>query len=153
MFNHLPCESHIAHIAHVARTRGSVRVRRLGACRAWHRSLPGAPPARHRRPAEVGIPTLLFHRGRNSDFALASDFARKILRKRCDGERIASGVGFHPEKPITGPAPEVRQRGCPRHTAVGVFFTTRTPCRQSWREHRIALIPGALKQLESLNNT
>ena len=62
------------------------------------------------------------HRGRFSDFAVASDFARKILRKRCDGECIASGVGFHPENPITGPAPEVRQRCCPRSIADGVFF-------------------------------
>ena len=57
------------------------------------------------------------HRGRFSDFAVASDFARKILRKRCGGERIASGVGFHPENPIAGPAPKVRQRCCPRSIA------------------------------------
>ena len=77
------------------------------------------------------------HRGRFSDFALASDFARKILRKRCGGERIASGVGFHPENPITGPAPKVRQR------LTECFFTTHTPCRQSWRGHRIATLnPG-----------
>ena len=63
------------------------------------------------------------HRGRFSDFALASDFARKILRKRCDGERIASGVGFHPEKPITGPAPKVWERCCPRSIAPRVFFS------------------------------
>ena len=60
------------------------------------------------------------HRG--SDFAVASDFARKILRKRCGGERIASGVGFHPENPITGPAPKVCQRCCPRSIADRVFF-------------------------------
>ena len=105
------------------------------------------------------------HRGRFSDFAVASDFARKILRKRCGGERIASGVGFHPENPITGPAPEVRQRGCPRGTADGVFFSPFTrpavnpgvgtglphsilawaqDCHtQSWRGHRIATLnPG-----------
>ena len=43
MLSGLPCESHIAHIAHIARARGTVRVR-LGACRTWHRS-PAAPPA------------------------------------------------------------------------------------------------------------
>ena len=81
------------------------------------------------------------HRGRFSDFALASDFARKILRKRCAPHRIA---GFHPENPIAGPAPEVRQRCCPRSIADGVFFfTIHTPSRQSWRGHRIAsLNPG-----------
>ena len=85
------------------------------------------------------------HRGRFSDFALASDFARKILRKRCDGERIASGVGFHPEKPITGPAPKVRQRCCPRSIADGVIFlTTYTPCRQSCCGNRIALVNPAV---------
>ena len=47
---------------------------------------------------------------------------KKILRKRCGGERIASGVGFHPENPITGPAPKVRQRCCPRSIADRVFF-------------------------------
>ena len=62
------------------------------------------------------------HRGRFSDFAIPSDFARKILRKRCGGERIASGVGFHPEKPITGPAPKVREICCPRSIADRVFF-------------------------------
>ena len=67
-----------------------------------------------------------FHRGRFSDFALASDFARKIIRKRCGGERIASGVGFHPENPIAGPAPEVCQRCCPRSIADGVFFSPLT---------------------------
>ena len=61
------------------------------------------------------------HRGRFSDFAVASDFARKIIRKRCGGERI-SGVGFHPENPITGPAPKVCQRCCPRSIADRVFF-------------------------------
>ena len=83
------------------------------------------------------------HRGRFSDFAVASDFAPKILRKRCGGERIASGVGFHPENPIAGPAPKVRQRCCPRSIANRVFFH-HTPCRQSWRGHRIATLnPGA----------
>ena len=62
------------------------------------------------------------HRGRFSDFAVASDFARKILRKRCAPHRIASGVGFHPENPIAGPAPKVRQRCCPRSIADRVFF-------------------------------
>ena len=87
------------------------------------------------------------HRGRFSDFAVASDFARKILRKRCDGERIASGVGFHPENPITGPAPEVRQRGCPRSLADGVFFhhSHALPSILAWAQggHRIATLnPG-----------
>ena len=72
---------------------------------------------------------------------------------------------FLPKKPITGPAPEVRQRGCPRRTADRVFFSPFTrpavnpgvgtglphsilawaqDCHtQSWRGHRIApLNPG-----------
>ena len=97
---------------------------------------PGAPPCRATCPAsepcraraKVGIlpprsgfrlrstPRLVFR------LHFASDFARKILRKRCDGERIASGVGFHPEKPITGPAPKVWERCCPRSIADRVFF-------------------------------
>ena len=120
---------------------------------ARHRS--PAAPARHRSPAEPAPRSGFFHRGRDSDFALhrgrfsdfalASDFPRKILRKRCDGERIASGVGFHPEKPITGPAPKVRQRCCPRSIADGVFFfTTYTPCRQSCCGNRIALVNPAV---------
>ena len=48
------------------------------------------------------------------------------LRKRCEWEHIASRVGFHPEKPITGPAPKVRQRCCPRSIADGVFFSPLT---------------------------
>ena len=38
------------------------------------------------------------------------------------GRCMASGVGFHPKNPITGPAPKVRQRCCPRSIADGVFF-------------------------------
>ena len=91
--------------------------------------LPGIE-ARPRLPGIGALPSprqgrdsdFALHRGRFSDFALASDFARKILRKRCGGERIASGVGFHPENPIAGPAPEVCQRCCPRSIADGVFF-------------------------------
>ena len=66
---------------------------------------PAAPPARHRSqpaepaPPEVGIPTLLSHQGRNSDFAIL------------------------PEKPITGPAPKVRQRPASRQAADRVFFS------------------------------
>ena len=44
------------------------------------------------------------------------------MRKRCAPHRIASRVGFHPENPITGPAPKVRQRCCPRSIADRVFF-------------------------------
>ena len=36
MFSGLPCETHIAHIARIARTRGTVRVRRVGAPYAPH---------------------------------------------------------------------------------------------------------------------
>ena len=87
-------------------------------------SAPPAAPARHQSPRQGRDSSyqgrdsdFALHRGRFSDFALASDFARKILRKRCGGERIASGVGFHPENPIAGPAPKVRQRCCPRSIA------------------------------------
>ena len=48
MFSGLPCESHIAHIARIARTRGTVRVRRLAGIEASRpRHLPGidATPA------------------------------------------------------------------------------------------------------------
>ena len=103
------------------------------------RHLPGIeasslPSLRH---TEVGIPTSLSHRGRNSDFA------------------------FLPEKPITGPAPKVRERCRPRSIADIVFFSPFTrptsilawahsilawaqDCpTQSWRGHRIApLNPG-----------
>ena len=54
MFSGLPCETQIAHIARIARTRGTVRVR-LGACRAWH-SLLGTPPARRRSPRPRHLP-------------------------------------------------------------------------------------------------
>ena len=49
-----------------------------------------------------------------------------------------AGTGL-PEKPITGPAPKVRERRWPCSITRGVFFPTiHTPCRQSWRGHRIA---------------
>ena len=50
----------------------------------------------------------LFHRSRNSDFGLS---ARSDFRLR-----------FFAEKPITGPAPKVCQRCCPRSIADRVFF-------------------------------
>ena len=53
---------------------------------------------RLRSSTEVEIPTSLFHRGRNSDF------------------------GILPEKPITGPAPKVRQRPASRQAADRMFF-------------------------------
>ena len=77
MFSGLPCKTHIAHIAHIARNPGRVDVRRVG-----------APYAPHFAWFLHGF-----------------------------GERVASGVGFHPENPITGPAPKVRQRRCPRSIA------------------------------------
>ena len=99
---------------------------------ARHRSLPAAPPARHRslQPAEPAP-----HRGRNSDFALH--------RGR------NSDFGILSEKPITGPAPKVRERCCPRSIAPRVFFSPFTRpavnpgvgtglLTQSWRGHRIA---------------
>ena len=85
---------------------------------------PAAPPARHSlQPA---------HRGRDSDFALPPRselrlrfFAEKPItgpapkvREICCPRSITPGVFFS----ITGPAPEVRQRGCPRSIADGVFF-------------------------------
>ena len=94
------------------------------------------PSLRH---TEVGIPTSLSHRGRNSDFAFLpkkpiTGPAPKV-REICCPRSITPGVFFS----ITGPAPEVRQRGCPRRTADRVFFfTIHTPCRQSWRGRRIA---------------
>ena len=88
-------------------------------CPDRHRSL--LPSPRQGRKSDFGI-----DRGRISDFGLS---ARSDFRLR-----------YFAHKPITGPAPKVRQRPAPRHTAVGVFFTTHTPCRQSWAGHRIALV-------------
>ena len=83
-----------------------------------HSPDPAAPPARHRslQPAKPAPRSGFFHQGRNSDFALH--------RGR------NSDFGILPEKPITGPAPKVYQRGGPRRTADRVFFfTIHTPCR------------------------
>ena len=105
MFSGLPCESHIAHIARIARTRdceGSAAWCLPGIA-SLARHLPGIgalPSPRRGRDSstEVGFPTSLSHQGRNSDFA------------------------FLPEKPITGPAPKVWERRCPRSIADRVFF-------------------------------
>ena len=74
-------------------------------CRAWHRS--PAAPARHRSPAEpaptvgaVGI--LPLHRGRFSDFALASDFARKSCGSDVMGSASLPELGFIPKNPSPG---------------------------------------------------
>ena len=105
-------------------------------------SAPPAPPARHRSPAAPPARhrSLLpsprqgwdsSYRGRISDFGFLprSDFRLRFL----------------PEKPITGPAPKVCQRCRPRSVADRVFFfTTHTPCRQSWAGHRIALVNPAV---------
>ena len=68
-------------------------------CLKFRRTCPALkpPPRPHHLPG-IEASSLPAHRGRNSDFA------------------------FLPKKPITGPAPKVRQRGCPRSIADGVFF-------------------------------
>ena len=80
-----------------------------------------AAPARHRSPRQGRDSSyrgrdsdFALHRGRFSDFALASDFARKILLNAVLAVSLTD-----------------------------CFFTTHTPCRQSWRGHRIATLnPG-----------
>ena len=117
-------------------------------------------------PLKREIPTLLSHRSRFSDFAFLPEKpitgpAPKVWERCCPrsiaprvffftthtpsrqswrGRRIAHSIlAWQQDCPKTHHrAPEVRQRGCPRHTADRVFFTTHTPIRQSWRGHRIA---------------
>ena len=111
---------------------------------------------------EVGIPTSVFcpknpspgqRRRSVSDAILAAPLTECFFtthtpsRQSWRGHRIAPlnpGVGTGlPEKPITGPAPKVRELCCPCSITPGVFFSIHTPCRQSWRGHRIAsLNPG-----------
>ena len=67
-------------------------------------SCPAAPARHSLQPA---------HRGRDSDFALPP---RSELRLR-----------FFAEKPITGPAPKVREICCPRSITPGVFFSITGP--------------------------
>ena len=134
-------------------------IRSYGHTAAWHcatlpRHLPGIEASRPRHlpgieasslpslhHTEVGIPTLLYTK---------VGFPTSL---------------FLPEKPITGPAPKVRELCCPRSITAGVFFPPFTrpavnsgvgtgllhsilawaqDCStQSWRGHRIApLNPG-----------
>ena len=114
MFSGLPCGSHIAHIAHIARTRG-----RVAAPPARHRSLP-APRSeirlRYRRRSdfrlrslsEVGFPTSVFcpknpspgqRRRSVSEAVLAGATGRVFLAwaqdcscQSCCGNRIASTI-------------------------------------------------------------
>ena len=107
-------------------------------CHLCSRHLPGTEASLPRHLPGIGaLPSPrseLFHRGRDS-----------VGRGRFSDFALASGVGFHPEKPITGPAPKVRQRCCPRSIADGVlFFTTYTPCCQSCCGNRIALVNPAV---------
>ena len=71
-------------------------------------STPAAPARHSLQPA---------HRGRDSDFALPP---RSELRLR-----------FFAEKPITGPAPKVREICCPRSITPGVFFPSPGQRRRS----------------------
>ena len=94
---------HIAHIARIARTWGTVRVRRLGACLAYWRHLPGIgalPSPRQGRDSS--------YRGRISDFGFLprSDFRLRFLPEkthhrasaegRCRPRSIADRVFFSP---------------------------------------------------------
>ena len=80
-------------------------------------------------------------RGRFSDFALASDFARKILRKR--GSASLPELGFIPKTPSPGQRRRSVSDAARTASLTECFFTTHTPCRQSWRGHRIATLnPG-----------
>ena len=87
-------------------------------------ALPPRSELRLRSPTEVGIPTSLSHRGRNSDFALPP---RSELRLR-----------FFAEKPITEPAPKVREICCPRSITPGVFFPSPGQRRRSVSEAVLA---------------
>ena len=78
-------------------------------------STPAAPARHSLQPA---------HRGRDSDFALPP---RSELRLR-----------FFAEKPITGPAPKVREICCPRSITPGVFFPSPGQRRRSVSEAVLA---------------
>ena len=76
-------------------------------------------------------------RGRFSDFALASDFARKI--RDAMGSASLPELGFIPKNPSPG---QRRRSGSDAVLAASLpecfFFTIHTPSRQSWRGRRIA---------------
>ena len=76
-----------------------------------------APAARHSPAAPARHSLQPAHRGRDSDFALPP---RSELRLR-----------FFAEKPITGPAPKVREICCPRSITPGVFFPSPGQRRRS----------------------
>ena len=83
-----------------------------------------AAPARHSPAAPARHSLQPAHRGRDSDFALPP---RSELRLR-----------FFAEKPITGPAPKVREICCPRSITPGVFFPSPGQRRRSVSEAVLA---------------
>ena len=107
-------------------------------------STPAAPPActprsgfRLRSPTEVGITTSLFCR--KTHHRASAEGPGDMLSSQHNSRNVFS---------ITGPAPEVRQQGCPRTrcrqsgVATGLPLSILAwqqdcPC-QSWRGHRIA---------------
>ena len=100
------------------------------------RHIPAALPARHRslQPAKPAP-----HRGRNSDFALHrgrnSDFALHQGRN----SDFAFARKTHHRASAEGPGVMLSSQ----HNSRSVFSTIHTPCRQSWRGHRIATLnPG-----------
>ena len=83
-----------------------------------------AAPARHSPAAPARHSLQPAHRGRDSDVALPP---RSELRLR-----------FFAEKPITGPAPKVREICCPRSITPGVFFPSPGQRRRSVSEAVLA---------------
>ena len=75
------------------------------------------------------------HRGRFSDFALASDFARKIPGSDAVGSASLPELGFIPKTPSPGQRRRSVSDAARTASLTECFFTTHTPCRQSWRGH------------------
>ena len=116
------------------------------------RHLPGIEEPAEPAPPEVGIPTSLFHRGRNSDFALPprSEFRLRFFSRRSEFRlRSSTEVGiptsvFCPKNP----SPGQRRRSISDAVLVAslteCFFHHYSLCHQSCVGHRIALVNPVL---------
>ena len=115
---------------------------------------PGAPPCRAcpasepsprqgRDSSEVGIPTSLY-----TEVGFPTSLWLPILPEKSSGSDAVgsaslSELGFIPKTPLPGQRRRSVSDAVLAVSLTECFCTTHTPCRQSWRGHRIATLnPG-----------
>ena len=94
----------------------------------------------HHRASAEGLGAMLSSQHRSQSVFFHHSHAQPSILAWAQDCSLNPGVATGlPEKPITGPAPKVRQRCCPRSIADGVFFFSPLPAVATGLLHPILL--------------